>query len=445
MIFFVIAVSAALVAAGIAEYRIHISRLEKIAVRILVNGTRGKSTVTRLIAAGLAEGGLRTCAKTTGSAARLILPDFSEVSIRRRKGASIMEHAWFVRRALDLGAQAIVAECMAIQPETIRTLELRLARSTIGVITNVRADHMDTMGTELGQVAETLALSVPERGQVFVGAEGMDEALMAVLRRAVERRKLGLAFGRGKTELAAGQGQRGAEPRFIVADAFARSMCARFGYPMFAENLALALAVCEECGVGREVALHGMLRVQPDPGVRPSLTFDWRETEVRAVNAFAANDVQSTLELWRREMRNWRRAIAPSEEGCRVLVFNHREDRAWRAFQLAEISAGIGADAILVFGMNGRLAQRLVREHGRAGRDAAKSASPSAELSGSIPAIRAMRPAESSAEAVLEAVSAMIRRRPEHIDILCAGNIKGPGMALTESLESMCVSNVRRA
>ncbi|MEN6491117.1 MAG: poly-gamma-glutamate synthase PgsB, partial [Rectinema sp.] len=227
MIFFVVAISAALAAAAIVEYRIHITRIRAIPVRILVNGTRGKSTVSRLVAAGLTAGGLRTYAKTTGSAARLILPDLREVSIRRRgsahRRASIMEHRWFVREAHKNGAQALVAECMAIQPETIRTLETRLAHSTIGVITNVRLDHMDTMGTELTSVAEALAESVPEKGRLFVGTEGMGEAVKEVFARKAAR--------------------RGAELHFVNYDGETQSLCGQFSYPVFAQNLALALAV----------------------------------------------------------------------------------------------------------------------------------------------------------------------------------------------------------
>ena len=48
--------------------------LGAVPIRIHVNGSRGKSSVTRLIAAGLRESGLRILAKTTGSRARLILP-----------------------------------------------------------------------------------------------------------------------------------------------------------------------------------------------------------------------------------------------------------------------------------------------------------------------------------------------------------------------------------
>ena len=59
--------------AGLLEYQFHLKSLSHIPLRIHVNGTRGKSSVTRLVAAGLREGGLKTFAKTTGTAPRELL------------------------------------------------------------------------------------------------------------------------------------------------------------------------------------------------------------------------------------------------------------------------------------------------------------------------------------------------------------------------------------
>ncbi|SLM18123.1 putative Capsule biosynthesis protein CapB [uncultured spirochete] len=433
MIFFVVAISAALAAAAIVEYRIHITRIRAIPVRILVNGTRGKSTVSRLVAAGLTAGGLRTYAKTTGSAARLILPDLREVSIRRRgsahRRASIMEHRWFVREAHKNGAQALVAECMAIQPETIRTLETRLAHSTIGVITNVRLDHMDTMGTELTSVAEALAESVPERGRLFVGLEGMDEAVKEVFARKAAR--------------------RGAELRFVNCEEETQSLCGQFSYPMFAQNLALALAVCETCGVSREVALRGMLGAAPDPGVRSSLELVWRGIAVRVVNAFAANDAQSTLAMWRAACGDSSQPDSRADGGAgggqsfRALVFNHREDRAWRALQLGEIAAGMSADAILVYGMGQRLARRTVRGYYR--RNGLQNGSQAGAVP--FPVVRSMRDADVGA--VLETIRSIegfsTAGESARIEILCAGNIKGQGLALTDSFAATLPQETEKA
>jgi len=504
----VIIVSITLAMAVIVEYQAHCRRLKAVPIRILVNGTRGKSTVTRLIAAGLAAGGLRVYAKTTGSAARIILPDLSEREIRKHGSAkrrpSIMEHKWFVRAAYKARAQAIVAECMAIRPETIGVLETRLAHSTIGVITNVRLDHLDTMGTELESVAEALGESVPERGKAFVGSEGMDEEIKTVFSRMAA--------------------QRGAQLAFVPIDEETQALRSAFAYPMHAQNLALALAVCGACGVSREIALRGMQGAKPDPGVRSTILTSWRIHKVRVINAFAANDPQSTLEMWHEErslryssdlcypsdMRNLNeldssygpqenetheilseiKEFNSAEQTFRVLVFNHREDRAWRALQMGEIAAGIDADAILVYGLNRRLAQKVVyryyrrlsAENPRAlraqrmqtaaqpapkaptreapqpspkapTREAAQPSPHQAPLGPPLsksqnkpashpikyPAVRSMR--QASFDAIFETIENLggFKEFPSrtYVEILCAGNIKGPGMALSDSLEAL--------
>jgi len=67
----------------IFEYRRHKRNVEAIPIRVHVNGTRGKSSVTRLIAAGLRAGGRKTVAKITGTLPRVVLPDGREAAIVR--------------------------------------------------------------------------------------------------------------------------------------------------------------------------------------------------------------------------------------------------------------------------------------------------------------------------------------------------------------------------
>src|SRR2546426_3683025 len=115
------AVVAGVLAVGLAGYgvwesRRHLRNLERIPVRIHVNGTRGKSSVTRLIAAGMRAGGIRTLAKTTGTLARIIDPEGREIDVFRVGRPNLIEQTRIVRRAIEWGAEAMVIECMAVTP-----------------------------------------------------------------------------------------------------------------------------------------------------------------------------------------------------------------------------------------------------------------------------------------------------------------------------------------
>ncbi|MEX1223530.1 MAG: Mur ligase family protein, partial [Pirellulales bacterium] len=101
---------------GVSEKIQHKRRLNRIRYRIHVNGTRGKSSVTRLIAAGLRASGMRTVAKTTGTLPRIIMPDGTEHPVHRHSRPNVIEQKSIVREACRLRAEALVLECMAVQP-----------------------------------------------------------------------------------------------------------------------------------------------------------------------------------------------------------------------------------------------------------------------------------------------------------------------------------------
>jgi len=89
-----------LLAAGIVEQRNHYAHLHRIPQRVLVNGIRGKSSITRLCAGALRGGGKVVVAKTTGTAARFIYPDATEERVYRKFGiANVIEQVGIVRRA----------------------------------------------------------------------------------------------------------------------------------------------------------------------------------------------------------------------------------------------------------------------------------------------------------------------------------------------------------
>jgi len=144
--------------------------VRRLAIRIAVTGTRGKSTVTRLIAAGLRESGFTVLAKTTGSKAALVLPDGREEEIPRRGLPSILEQKRVLRRAASLGARAMVTEMMSIQPEYLKAESRSLLCPQYLVISNVRIDHREEMGRTKPEIARSLARAIGPGATVFLPA-----------------------------------------------------------------------------------------------------------------------------------------------------------------------------------------------------------------------------------------------------------------------------------
>ena len=319
-----VAITGALVTLGIAERWRHRRRLMRIPMRIHVNGTRGKSSVTRLIAAGLRAGGIRTCAKTTGTLARMILPDGREFPVFRPSRPNVIEQLRIVRAAADLEAQALVIECMAVQPLLQSLSELVLVRSTHGVITNARPDHLDVMGPTDQDVACALAGTVPVNGRLYTS----ESQHFASLKAAADDRGCTVARVEA-TDVAA------------ISD----QDLAGFPYIEHAENVATALKVCADLGVDRDTALKGMWSAAPDPGALTAYELSFFGRTVAFVNAFAANDPDSTLRTW--TMAKERFQDFPR---C-IIIANCRYDRPDRSRQLGALAnSGLRSDHIVLMG-----------------------------------------------------------------------------------------------
>jgi poly-gamma-glutamate synthase PgsB/CapB len=312
-----------LIAMGVLELILHRRRLKRIPIRIHVNGTRGKTSVTRLIAAGLREAGIRCVAKTTGTVPRFILPNGREVPVYRPGGPNVIEQKQAVTMAAAQRAEALVVECMALQPHLQWLSESRLVRATHGVITNARPDHLDVMGPTEEDVARALAGTVPVGG-VFLTAERNHRGFFQQV-----------AEERGS--------------RFHAAEDIDRALTAddlrAFPYFEHQENIELALAVCEEVGVNNDTALRGMWRSKPDPGAMTEAEVEFFGRHIVFVNGFAANDPISTRYIWEQSLRRHRHLHR------RIAVFNCRSDRADRSEQLAQSYAGwTQADEVVLLG-----------------------------------------------------------------------------------------------
>jgi poly-gamma-glutamate synthase PgsB/CapB len=291
------------------EYRIHLRRLYAISIRVHVNGTRGKSSVTRLIAAALREHGVQTFAKSTGTLPRVIMSDGREYPIYRPARANIIEQLRIISLAAHNGAQAIVIECMALQPFLQSLTELKLIRSTHGVITNVRADHLDVMGPLEKDVALALVGTVPYRGKLFTAEQDHLDDFHA----ACQDRKSELHV---------------VEPEEIQA--VTDEETAGFSYVEHKENVALAIKICSHLGVPRDVALRGMWKATPDPGAMSEYELDFFGRKIVFINGFAANDPESSEQVWRMALS------LHGELERKIMILNSRGDRPDRSVQLGD-------------------------------------------------------------------------------------------------------------
>lgn len=304
--------------AGVAENR-HLKKLsDKVPLRILVNGTRGKSSVTRMLIAALNGCGIRTCGKTTGSDARFILPDLSEEPVPRKNGIRMVrEHAMMFEKAVSHDCQAIVCECMAIREESQKIVGSRLVRPSITIITNARVDHVDQMGNTAEETAAVLCRSIGPSTDVYTS----DPVVV--------------------------QGLKGVTVNVHIAGPLTerqKSVLNIFSFPAHEENLALVLAVCRDFGLDEAKVLESVVNAVPDSGMTEA-------TEVRGhvvVNGFAANDAESSSRLFDgRDM---------SEV---TVVYGNRADREFRLPYFRDLLETLHVRDIVVAGDNAAKCRRF--------------------------------------------------------------------------------------
>jgi len=309
---------------GAIEQIAHRRQLASIPIRIHVNGTRGKSSVVRLIAAALRENGTRVYAKTTGSLARMIAADGAEFPVYRAGPTNVIEQLRILAIAAREGAEAVVIECMALQPGLQSLCELRMIRSTHGVVSNAWPDHLDVMGPTDRDVALALAGTCPVDGKLFT----TERKYLAIFESA--------CIDRGSELVAVGADE--------VSEVRAEDM-ARFAYIEHPENVRLALAVVESLGVSRATALDGMVGATPDAGALQEFNLDFFGREVVFVNGFAANDPVATERIWNLTLERH------PEVRTRIMVINCRFDRPDRSRQLGEaLPSWVPADRYFLVG-----------------------------------------------------------------------------------------------
>jgi gamma-polyglutamate synthase len=363
----------------------------RIPFRIAVTGTRGKSSVTRLIAASLHAAGLPVLAKTTGSKAMVIFPDGTEEEIRRRGLPTILEQKGILRRAAALQIRALVLELMSVRPAILAVESRRLIRPHILVITNARVDHREEMGTTRSEIALALAAAIPRGATVFV-LEEEDQPEFERAAREAGSRFIKVRSGRPP----------GPDPVPLSASG-----------QWFDGDIALALAVAEELGVSRESALSGIAGARPDFGGLRAWQAVVGDPPAcwTLVSAFAANDPDSS----RRSLERFAglQRVKPREL---VGVLNLRRDRGDRTLQWVEaLNQGFFSEFAALYVVGAHTGSRRWRR---------PSLAP--------PAVRPLR--ETSVEPLMAAI---IRTHREGAVLVGLGNMGGLGRSLVEYWEKI--------
>ncbi len=255
-----------------------------IPIRILVTGSRGKSSLTRLLHAGLRAWGLNARARITGVLPRELTPDGGERVIRRASPAHVAEFGWWLDQ-VPAETQALVAENSAVAPELQRYAPDRL-RPTLVVWTTLRPDHTEVWGPGREGAAVSLLPGVPKGVPVAGGVE---------LGRP-EMRRLLKANGNALHVAPGGISGGHEESNLLLA------------------ALALSLALP---GRDLDAAVRAMAELPPDLA-------DFRILEQGGDSlavAFSANDVASTAQLFAET--GWDAAET-------TLLYHHRPDRTAR-------------------------------------------------------------------------------------------------------------------
>ena len=290
---------------------------------VYVNGTRGKSTVTRMIAAGLTAGGHRVLTKTTGTLPIAIHSDDRQELIDRKAPANIREQLIYLHKAAQEKADTLVIECMALQPEYQRVSGKNMLRADVGVITNARLDHVDVMGDTREEILDCLMEMLPENGRIFTAERDFPQQL------AARAQKL--------------------HSTLTISDPASISNIPGAMDLDFPENVALALDVCAGLGVDRLTAWEGVKNFVRDPF---ALSVFGGE-DLTFVNALSANDVSSTQMIYERTRR------AGEEE--LVILINNRADRPARALDMVRLCRELQPREIWLLGDEQRALSRQCR------------------------------------------------------------------------------------
>lgn len=277
--------------------------------RILVTGSRGKSSLVRLLFSAIAAQGLNVRARITGVLPRELTAAGERLIVRNAPG-HVEEMRWWLRQ-IPAGTEAVVMENSAVHPG-LQPLAARWLRPTLVIWTNARSDHQEVWGAGRAAAEEALLSGIPQGIPLIAGAEITGSPRLKKL--LAERRTQVIA---SDTE----------ENNFRRA------------------NLLLARRALEFIGLSGEEPRRAMELLPPDIG-------DFRVFSLGGgaclASAFSANDACSTEHIF--SLLGWNEnetSVLFSDRGDRPLrraSFGPFLNRGWRETKI--LTGGAKTDAL---------------------------------------------------------------------------------------------------
>lgn len=311
---------------------LHSQSLQNFHPRILVTGSRGKSSTVRLLHAALKQNGNQPWSRVTGTVTEEIGPDDKQHFLSRRGQPTVLEFVNTVQRARKQNAKSLVIECMAVKPELIRLTQTQFIQAEISIVTNVRADHLEDEGITLAEIA--YSLSGISAGAKLVITTDRNQELTEIL-----------------SEQAQSHGAR-----FLVAtgEDVPQDILDRLP-TQHPDNIACVLAVCAELNIPAEVAIAGMVSATEEPFARDPISHRWdfAEKEFSFISLGTINDPESA----RAALKNTSERLPDGTTKSALII--SRWDRPLRSMEFAGL---LGLDEFDQIFLAGPL-YRVIRRH----------------------------------------------------------------------------------
>jgi poly-gamma-glutamate synthase PgsB/CapB len=291
--------SGTLLALLIIYYYLEFKRItsikEKIGVRIAVTGSRGKSTTVKFLCALFQSAGYSVLGKVTGTKPLLILPNGQTEIIKRKGIVSILEQKKILlKRANEIKPDMLITEIMSVTPEYQKVETQLMITPHYYVITNIKNDHIGVTGNDKKEICNVFLSSAPKKTKILT----------------LEEERPLFQSTKFDTE----------EIVYLKKIDDMKNVEKSFFQPGFEQTIRFAIKFCQEFGISRKVLSSVISNFRFDEEVY--FVKKIKKNNI-IVNAFSANDVESTQEIYEKLKRDY-------SSHKKVAIFCTRADKPER-------------------------------------------------------------------------------------------------------------------